>query len=81
MIIDTDHLPDWAIYVMIGGGVLVFLLVIWAIEYALSCLTCQPCRNCYIRLRTIFYYLCCCCLCSNKKNNEIQYMPVSNESR
>lgn len=80
MIIDTDHLPDWAIYVLIGGGVLVFLLVIWAIEYTLSCLTCQPCRNCYNRMRTIFYYLCCCCLCLSKKNNEIQYMPVANEN-
>ena len=39
MIIDTDHLPDWTIYVLIGGGVLVFLLIIWAIEYVLSCLT------------------------------------------
>ena len=31
MIINTEQLPDWAIYVMIGGGVLLFLLVIWAI--------------------------------------------------
>lgn len=74
MIVDTNHLPDWAIYVMIGGGILVLALAIWAIEYALSCLTCEPCRKCYHRLRVICYYLCCCCLFSDKQ--EIKYMPV-----
>ena len=76
MIIDTDHLPDWTIYVLIGGGILVFLLIIWAIEYVLSCLTCEPCRKCYHRMSFICYYLFCCCLFSSSPNNEIKYSPV-----
>ena len=74
MIVDTDHLPQWAIYVMIGGGILVFFLILWAIEYVLSCMTCEPCRKCYSRLKTIIYVLCCCCLCAEKE--ETKYMPV-----
>jgi len=75
MIINTDHLPDWAIYVIIGGGVLVFILVLWAIEYLLGCLTCEPCRKCYKRLQAISYVLCCCCLCTREE--EQKYMPVN----
>jgi len=74
MIINTEQLPDWAIYVMIGGGVLLFLLLIWAIEYILSCLTCEPCRKCYHRLRQILYILFCCCLCP--KREEVEYALV-----
>lgn len=74
MIINTEQLPEWTIYVMIGGGVLLFLLLIWAIEYILSCLTCEPCRKCYTRIRQLLYVLCCCCLCP--KTNEIEYAHV-----
>jgi len=76
MIINTDHLPDWAIWPLIGGGVLVFILVLWAIEYIIGCLTCEPCRKCYKRLRQISYVLCCCCLCHRRENNELEYAPV-----
>lgn len=76
MIVDTDHLPDWVMWVLIGGGVLVFILVIWAIEYIIGCLTCEPCRKCYKRICQIIYVLCCCCLCHHKKNNEIEYAVI-----
>lgn len=75
MVIDTDHLPDWAIYVIIGGGILSFILIVWAIEYVLGCLTCQPCRNCYKRIRQIIYILCCCCLCPTN-HEKIEYARV-----
>ncbi len=75
MIVDTNNLPDWAIYVFIGAGILTIVLIIWTIEYILGCLTCEPCRKCYKRIKHLFYFLFCCCLCP-KKSNEIQYTRV-----
>lgn len=75
MIVDTNNLPDWTIYVFIGAGILAFLLVIWAIEYVIGCLTCEPCRKCYKRIKQILYIFCCCCLCP-KKSNQIEYARV-----
>lgn len=76
MIINTDQLPAWAIWTLIGGGVLVFILFIWAIEYIIGCLTCEPCRKCYKRLCQISYVLCCCFLCHRQETNELKYVPV-----
>ena len=75
MIVDTNNLPDWAIYVFIGAGILTIVLIIWTIEYILGCLTCEPCRKCYKRSKHLFYFLFCCCLCP-KNSNEIQYTRV-----
>ena len=70
MIIDTEQLPDWSIYVIIGGGIFLVILTLWCIEYILGCLTCQPCRKCYKRICQILYYLFCCCICSNNEKYE-----------
>lgn len=70
MIINTNNLPTWSIYTMIGGGIVLLLLFIWAIEYLMGCLTCAPCRKCYKSLHTILYVLCCCCLFSSKNDND-----------
>jgi hypothetical protein len=77
MIVNTDQLPDWAIYVAIGGAVFILLLTIWAVEYVISCLTCGPCRKCYGRIKLLLYVLCCCCLCNKSEN---KYTVVDNSN-
>lgn len=70
MILDTEQLPDWSIYVFIGGAVILTILTCWCIEYLLGCLTCEPCRKCYKRISQVSYFICCCCLCSNNQKYE-----------